>query len=179
MLAAGGEVGHCCVGLREACFEGGGGGGGGGGVVGLLLLVAGEVDGAEGVVLLVVVVVVLLLLGGCDAVELGVYEGGELGCYGGREEGVVRVGRVAGAFHGYEGFGGGSLGGGGLWVDVWVGVGEVSFGVEDRRTGGGAREGLQGRDSWTVVMEGMMGVVVCGGWYGLVCMGWDDWASIY
>lgn len=105
MLPPGPEVAHGGIGLVEAGLKVGGGWIGG--------LVAVEVYGPSGLG--------WLCSGGRDAVELCVYKGGELRCYGGWEEGVLLVIWDCASLHGYEGFGGGALGGCGFGVDVWKG----------------------------------------------------------
>lgn len=67
----------------------------------------------------------------------------------------MRVVVVGGALHCYEGFGGGAFGWGGFLVDVYrweVSVVAKMFG----REAGRQWVDSQGRDSWTVVMEGMV-----------------------
>lgn len=98
------------------------------------------------------------------AVQLGLDEGAEGWFCGRGQEGVVRVVWDRRALGGYEGFCCFALGLGGLWVDVWGGVRlldafclfflAVSYG-ESFVSGAGLC--LHGSDSWTVVIEGMVG----------------------
>lgn len=160
VLAAGVEVARGRVGLVEGGLE----------VLLVLLVVllvlllgrelggfvAGEVDGAKGGWF-----AVARRGGSSVAVEFGLEEGREGGLDGGREEGVVGIVGDGGPFHCDEGLGGGTLVGRGLGVDVFWGLGTL-FSVWSGRLkcGRGEWEDLHGSDSWTVVMEGMLALLL-------------------